>query len=77
MCQEVEPKTLAARIFRKEVLIAGLVFVLTGVFESLEREEMAEIVKNLGGKVTTSLSKNTKYLVVGEAATTYMTEHLT
>merc|ERR1711970_1442953 len=37
-------------------------------FESLEREEMAEIVKNLGGKVTTSLSKNTKYLVVGEEA---------
>ena len=46
--------------------LAGLVFVLTGVFESLEREEMAEIVKSLGGKVTTSLSKNTKYLVVGE-----------
>ena len=48
--------------------LAGLVFVLTGVFESLEREEMAEIVKSLGGKVTTSLSKNTKYLVVGEEA---------
>ena len=32
--------------------LAGLVFVLTGVFKSLEREEMAEIVKNLGGKVT-------------------------
>ena len=48
--------------------LAGLVFVLTGVYESLEREEMAEVVKNLGGKVTTSLSKNTKYLVVGEDA---------
>ena len=48
--------------------LEGLVFVLTGVFESLEREEMAEIVKNLGGKVMTSLSKNTKYLVVGEEA---------
>ena len=46
----------------------GLVFVLTGVCESLEREEMAEIIKKLGGKVTTSLSKNTKYLVVGEEA---------
>ena len=46
----------------------GLVFVLTGVYESLERDEMAEIVKKLGGKVTTSVSKNTKYLVVGEEA---------
>ena len=48
--------------------LAGLVFVLTGVFESLEREEMSELVRNLGGKVTTALSKNTKYLVVGEEA---------
>ena len=46
----------------------GLVFVLTGVYDSLEREEMADIVKKLGGKVTTSLSKNTKYLVVGSEA---------
>ena len=46
----------------------GLVFVLTGVYGSLEREEMAEIIKRLGGKVTTSVSKNTKYLVVGEEA---------
>ena len=46
----------------------GLVFVLTGVYESLEREEMTNIVKKLGGKVTTSLSKNTKYLVVGSEA---------
>ena len=46
----------------------GLVFVLTGVYESLEREEMGGIIKKLGGKVTTSVSKNTKYLVVGEEA---------
>ena len=48
--------------------LGGLVFVLTGVCESLEREEMAEIIRNLGGKVNTSLSKNTNYLVVGEEA---------
>ena len=53
----------------------GLVFVLTGVYESLEREEMGNIVKKLGGKVTTSLSKNTKYLVVGtEAGESKMTK---
>jgi len=48
--------------------LEGLVFVLTGIYESLEREEMTDIIKRLGGKVTTSLSKNTKYLVVGEEA---------
>ena len=30
---------------------AGLTFVLTGVYESLERDEMGEIVKKYGGKV--------------------------
>ncbi|KAJ6628243.1 Replication factor C subunit 1 [Pseudolycoriella hygida] len=46
----------------------GLVFVLTGVFDSLERDEAADIIKKYGGKVTTSLSKNTSYIVVGEEA---------
>ena len=46
----------------------GLVFVISGVMESLEREEMADIIKKLGGKATTSLSKNTSFLVVGEEA---------
>jgi len=48
--------------------LAGLVFVLTGVYESLERETMAGIIKEYGGKVTTSLSKNTKYIVIGDEA---------
>ena len=30
---------------------AGLTFVLTGVYDSLEREQMAEIIKSYGGKV--------------------------
>merc|ERR1711970_449282 len=31
-------------------------------------EEMGEIIKKLGGKVTTSLSRNTKFMVVGDEA---------
>lgn len=46
--------------------LAGLTFVLTGVFDSLEREEAADLIKDLGGKTTTSLSKKTNYMVVGE-----------
>ena len=48
--------------------LAGLTFVLTGVGESLDREEAADLVKNYGGRVTTSLSKKTSYLVVGDDA---------
>ena len=46
----------------------GLTFVFTGVGESIERDEAAELVKKYGGRVTTSLSKKTNYLVVGEGA---------
>lgn len=42
--------------------------MLTGVFDSLERDEAADIIKDLGGKTTTSLSKKTNYIVVGEEA---------
>lgn len=43
----------------------GLNFVITGVLDSLERDEAAELIKEHGGKVTTSLSKKTSYMVVG------------
>ncbi|CAG0921332.1 unnamed protein product, partial [Notodromas monacha] len=44
----------------------GLSFVITGVMESLTREEMEEIVKKHNGKVVHSVSRNTSYVVVGE-----------
>ena len=37
--------------------MAGLVFVLTGVYDSLEREEMGEIIKKYGGKVKKKMIK--------------------
>lgn len=46
--------------------LAGLTFVLTGVFDSMERDEAADVIKDFGGKTTTSLSKKTSYMVVGE-----------
>lgn len=42
--------------------------MLTGVYESLERDEAADIIKQYGGKVTTSLSRKTSYIVMGEDA---------
>ena len=51
-----------------ESCLEGLTFVITGVLESLEREEAADIIKKYGGKVTTNVSGKTSYLVVGEEA---------
>ncbi len=47
--------------------LAGLVFVLTGTLPSSSREEAAERIRRAGGKVTSSVSSRTSYLVAGEA----------
>ena len=44
----------------------GLVFVLTGTMPNLAREEAKAKILDLGGKVASSVSKNTNYVVAGE-----------
>ncbi len=46
--------------------LAGKSFVISGVFETIDREELKKLIKNLGGKVISSVSGNTDYLVAGE-----------
>jgi len=46
----------------------GLTVVVTGVLESLHRDEAEELVRKYGGKVTHSISKNTSYVLAGEDA---------
>ncbi len=48
--------------------LAGLTFVITGTLPTMSRDAAREFVKTYGGKVTDSVSKNTSYLVAGEAA---------
>ncbi len=43
-------------------------FVLTGTLESYTRDEAKEIIESLGGKVTSSVSKSTDYVLTGEKA---------
>lgn len=53
---------------------AGLTFVLTGTLPSMTRDDAASLIKAAGGKVTSSVSKKTDYLVAGEAAGSKLTK---
>jgi len=46
--------------------LAGQTFVFTGALDSLSREEASEQVERRGGRVTSSVSSRTDYVVVGE-----------
>lgn len=48
--------------------LAGLTFVITGTLPTWSRDEATAFIQSHGGKVTGSVSKNTDYLVAGEAA---------
>jgi len=50
---------------RESASIAGKTFVLTGTLPTLTREEAAERIARLGGRVSGSVSKKTDYVVVG------------
>ncbi|MFP4218785.1 MAG: NAD-dependent DNA ligase LigA, partial [Salinarchaeum sp.] len=45
--------------------LAGLTIVFTGTLDAFTRQEASEVVEQNGGAVTSSVSSNTDYLVVG------------
>src|SRR6266571_5232445 len=57
-----DPNRAAAR------LLAGVSVVITGTLAGMSRDEAGEAVRQAGGKVTSSVSKKTSFVVAGENA---------
>jgi DNA ligase (NAD+) len=51
-----------------DIRFTGKTFVLTGKMESMTRGDAAGMIEERGGRVSSSVSKNTDFLVAGEKA---------
>ena len=49
----------------KSTELAGKTFVLTGTLQTMTRDEASSKIKLMGGKTSSSVSKNTSYVVAG------------
>jgi DNA ligase (NAD+) len=53
---------------------AGKTFLATGSFDEMKRDDIYELVRENGGKVVSSVSKNLDYLIVGAKAGSKLTK---
>jgi DNA ligase (NAD+) len=53
---------------KEQEVLAGKTFVLTGTLPTLSRDEASALIRDAGGNVTGSVSKNTDFLLTGESA---------
>ena len=61
--KKVGIKIVVPKISKK---LAGKTFVFTGAMEKFSREQAEDMVRKLGGQASSSVSKNTSYVVAGE-----------
>ena len=54
--------------------LEGLTFVITGTLPTMTRDEATELIKQNGGKVSSSVSKKTSYVLAGEEAGSKLTK---
>ena len=53
---------------KREGAFSGLTFVLTGSLPTYSRSEATKIIEEKGGKVSSSVSKKTSYVLAGSDA---------
>jgi len=62
----VQLEISAAKLATQTDKLRGQTFVVSGVFESLSRDELKKIIEDNGGKVSNSISSKTHYVIAGD-----------
>ncbi len=62
----VQFEVSADKLENQTDILKGQTFVVSGVFENLGRDELKKLIEDNGGKVGSSISSKTSYLVAGD-----------
>ncbi|RZN81442.1 MAG: NAD-dependent DNA ligase LigA [Winogradskyella sp.] len=62
----VQLEISAEKLANQTDKLSGNIFVVSGVFESVSRTELKKLIEDNGGKVSSSISSKTSYLIAGD-----------
>ncbi|QMU65631.1 MAG: NAD-dependent DNA ligase LigA [Flavobacteriaceae bacterium] len=62
----IQMQVAAKDLENQTTKLEGKVFVVSGVFHQMNRNELKKAIEDNGGKVTSSISKKTNYVVAGD-----------
>lgn len=62
----VQLEISAEKLANQTNKLEGQTFVVSGVFEKVSRDELKKLIENNGGKVSSSISSKTSYVVAGD-----------